>query len=127
MAIFKSPRITSLQRATLVLEASEIVFDTDLGTFYGGDGLTLGGFPIGQGAGGGGQTFNFTLTQTDIDNASIELDPEPSVAEYVRLTVVGGIEQVNGVDFEVTGSTLSWSGLGLDNFLEVNDILIITY
>lgn len=127
MAIFKSPRITSLQRAALVLEASEIVFDTDLSTFYGGDGTTLGGFPIGQGAGGGGQTFNFTLTQADIDNASIELDPEPSVPEYVRLTVVGGIEQVNGIDFEVVGTTLSWSGLGLDNFLEVNDILIITY
>jgi hypothetical protein len=123
MAIFKAPRITSQQRITILLQASEIVYDTDEAVFYGGDGFQVGGFRIGSGA--SVTVFNYTLNSTDIDNKFINLPFQPLSPSSVRLNIVGGIEQVNGVDFTVSGSILSWNGLGLDDFLEEGDTLII--
>jgi len=43
MAIFRVPRITTPLRSGLLLQEGEIVFDTDLKKFFGGDGITIGG------------------------------------------------------------------------------------
>jgi hypothetical protein len=123
MAIFKAPRITSEQRITILLQASEIVYDTDEQLFYGGNGIDFGGFRIGKGS--GITVYNYTLLASDIDNKFIDLPFEPFSPSSVRLNIAGGIEQVNGIDFSVTGDVLSWDGLGLDNFLEEGDTLII--
>lgn len=125
MAIFKVPRITSLQRTNLVLEAAEIVFDTDLKIYFGGDGATQGGVPLAKG--GGSIVELFTLTQTDIDNKQIILNQSPLDAMAVKLLPQGGIEQINGVDFIVENNVLRWNGFGLDNFLEAGDIITVTY
>jgi hypothetical protein len=123
MAIFKAPRITSQQRISILFDASEIVFDVDESVFYGGNGIDFGGFRIGEGS--SGSVYNYTLINEDIINKFIVLPIEPYRPINVRLNVVGGIEQVNGIDFSVSGDILSWNGLGLDNFLEANDTLII--
>lgn len=125
MAVFKAPRISSSQRATLTLEASEIVYDTDLNSFYGGNGIDLGGFPIGQGASSSNLTY--TLTELDVQRSFIVLPNEPFSPSTVKLDVFGGIPQINGIDFIVSGDVLSWSGLGLDNFLEPGETLLIQY
>lgn len=125
MAVFKVPRISSQQRGTLILEPSEVVYDVDEQSFYGGNGSDRGGFPIGQGS--SGSTFSYQLSQNDIDNGFISLPRSPFLSSSVRLNIVGGIEQINGVDFLVSGSVLSWGGLGLDNFLETGETLIINY
>jgi hypothetical protein len=125
MAVFKAPRISSSQRATLTLEASEIVYDTDLNTFYGGNGLDIGGFPLGQGA--VSQTYSHELTSLDITRGFIVLPGEPYSPSTVRLSIVGGIEQINGTDYIVSEDVLSWSGLGLDNFLEIGETLLVQY
>lgn len=126
MAIFKAPRITTAQRMGLTLEESEIVYDTQQKIFYGGNGLTLGGFPIGSGVGANVETF--VLSGTDLSNKFITLLSEPLFPNSVTLVPYGGIPQRNGIDFEVIGDQVSWDGKGLDgNFLEVNDILIIQY
>lgn len=126
MAIFKAPRITSSQRGQITLQASEIVYDIDEAAFYGGNGSTLGGFPIGQGA-SGGVPETFTLTAQDITNKYVVLSREPFLPEALTLNIVGGIPQLYGIDFIVSGLILSWDGRGLDNFLEVGDTLIIHY
>lgn len=46
MAILRVPRITTALRQTLLLQEAELVFDTDLKKFFGGDGLTVGGVEI---------------------------------------------------------------------------------
>jgi len=125
MAVFRVPRITTSQRSSLLLQIGEIVYDTDQNMFYGGDGVTSGGFIIGQGA--SGIVSNITLTPTDISNKYVVLPTTPFFPDYVTLTPAGGIEQINGVDFEIIGNQLSWDGLGLDGFLEVNDVLIIQH
>ncbi|MEB3122513.1 MAG: hypothetical protein VKL41_14995 [Snowella sp.] len=125
MAIFKAPRITTTQREEIVLQVSEIVFDTNLNRFYGGDGSTAGGFPIGKGL--AGNTEVRTLTQFEIDNKAIILNNIPSDPMSVILTPQGGPAQINTIDFEVVGSIVSWDNLGLDSFLEVNEVLVIQY
>jgi hypothetical protein len=122
MAIFKAPKLTSLQRKELVLEVSELVYDIDNKAFYGGDGNTLGGFLV-----SGSVAETIELNQQDIDNKFVTLAQTPLVSSAVSLTIDGGIPQINNVDFKVDGNKISWSELGLDGFLEETDVLIIQY
>jgi hypothetical protein len=127
MAIFKAPKITTSQRLSLVLDTSELVYDTDQKIFYGGDGATTGGFPIGSNVQTSSVPEIIPLTQEDIDNKFVILSSTPQFPESVRLNCEGGIEQINGIDFEIIGNKLSWEGLGLDNFLDNTDVLIVQY
>jgi hypothetical protein len=125
MAIFKAPKITTDQRLSLTLDVSELVYDVNQKAFYGGDGNTTGGFPIGANAGFIVQRIE--LTQTDIDNKYVTLASAPLISSAVILTPEGGPMQVYGVDFIVVGNQLRWEGLGLDNFLDATDVLVVQY
>jgi hypothetical protein len=125
MAIFRVPRITSVQRAALLLDVGEIVYDIDQNTFYGGNGVTSGGFLIGQSS--GSIVDILTLTQTNIDDKQATLSQTPLIPSSVILTPEGGISQIYGVDYIVTGNLLDWTGLGLDGFLEAGDKIVVQY
>lgn len=126
MAIFKAPRITTGQRMELVLEESEIVYDVNHKLFYGGNGLSLGGAAIGSGIGNTKEVF--ILDQSNLDEKGVTLTVSPLFPSSVTLVPSGGIPQINGIDFQIIGNDLTWEGLGLDNnFLEVNDMLIIQH
>ena len=113
MAIFKVPRITTIQRLTLLLEVSEIVYDTDQNIFYGGNGIENGGFPIGSGINSSTNvTEIMTLTQENIDNKEVVLNSIPVIPESVQLTPNGGIPQINGVDLQVNLNILTRNSLG---------------
>ena len=125
MAIFKAPKLTTAQRNSLILEVSELVYDLDQKTFYGGNGTDLGGFPIGSNSGFIVETIE--LTSNDIINKCVTLEQTPLIPSAVVVTPEGGIAQINGVDYIVDGNKISWSGLGLDGFLDNTDVLIIQY
>lgn len=125
MAIFKAPKVTTIQRSVLTLEVSELVYDIDQKAFYGGDGSTLGGFLIGEAS--GFIVDKIELTQEDINNKFVTLSQTPLVYDAVMVNIDGGIPQINGIDYIVEGNKISWSGLGLDGFLEETDVLIIQY
>ena len=125
MAKFKAPRITTATRESIVLELSEIVCDIDKNRFYAGDGVTVGGYPIGKGL--AGNTEVRILTQEEIDNKRVILNEIPSDPMSVVLTPQGGPAQINTVDYEVVGLMVSWENLGLDSFLEPNEIIVIQY
>jgi hypothetical protein len=126
MAILKVPRITTSARSNLVLEKAEIVMDTDQNIYYGGDGETTGGFPLG--AGSSLSTETILITQEMINNKKLNLEKTPLFPSKVTLDFIGGIPQLNGIDFEIiSGNILSWEGKGLDNFIEKDDLIIITY
>ena len=90
---------------------------------------------VGTGVGGGSSaeytTERFTLDPTDITNKYIVLTNVPLDASLVRLVVIDGIEQDNGVDFQMTvddgNKRLSWDSLGLDGLLENGDKIIVSY
>ena len=70
-----------------------------------------------------------TLSAQNITDKKVTLTYTPVNASYVGLSIVGGCEQKYGTDYVVNASTkeLSWSGLGLDNLLAANDILVVSY
>lgn len=125
MAIFKAPRISTTQRMSLILQSSEIVFDTDLNMFFGGNDSQLGGFPMGRGA--EPISRQVTLTSTNIITKKIVLEDAPINPLSVSLIPDGGIPQRNEIDFEVIGNEISWSGMGLDGIMETGEIIFITY
>lgn len=125
MAIFKAPKITTAQRLALVLEVSEIVYDTNQKAFYGGDGVSNGGFPIGSNSGILYERID--LTQTDIDNKFVTLASTPLIPSAVIVNCEGGIPQAYGTDYVVIGNQINWDGLGLDGFLDETDVLLVQY
>lgn len=127
MAVLKVPKITTTQRQSLILEISEIVFDLNENIFYGGDDVTIGGFPIGQGVQNTIPKQIVELTTTDITNKFIILNFTPLVPESITVVPVGGPEQLLGIDYIITGNVLSWDSLGLDSILDNTDKLIIHY
>jgi hypothetical protein len=68
-----------------------------------------------------------TLLSGEITAKAITLTAIPAVAANTMLDTVGGTSQIYSVDFTVSGSTLSWNGLGLDGLLAAGDILRIQY
>jgi hypothetical protein len=125
MAIFKAPKVTTNQRQGLVLEVSELVYDLDQKAFYGGDGLTPGGFLVGETSGFIVETI--PLSMGDIENKFVTLIQTPLVPSAVVVNLEGGISQINGIDYTIDGNKISWNELGLDGFLDDTDVLIIQY
>jgi hypothetical protein len=68
-----------------------------------------------------------TLTGADITNKTVTLDEIPTTLNETRLVVIGGIEQEYGADFVVSGTTLSWNGLGLDGLLSAGEKIVVIY
>lgn len=104
---------------------SEVVYDIDNGLLYTGDNATSGGIPVGSGV--GKKPIKHTVTPQEILDKSITLENAPKFPNEVEVEFVGGITQLNGIDFEIQNNLLQWTGLGLDNFIEENDILIIRF
>lgn len=68
------------------------------------------------------------LTQENIDTKQVTLPFSTVNPTALKLIPEGGIPQVYGVDFEIVGgNVLTWENLGLDNFLEANELLIIQH
>lgn len=75
----------------------------------------------------GFRSYAIVITPQNLADKYVTLVVAPALPDEVVLDIVGGIKQVNGIDFQISGNILSWGGLGLDNFLEVNDVLIIQH
>jgi hypothetical protein len=80
---------------------------------------------------GGGGSDNFSVEELDItsthaSNKEILLQNTPSSVN-VLLDIVGGPQQRYGVDYEIIGNKISWSGLYLENDIAPGDIIRIAY
>jgi hypothetical protein len=68
-----------------------------------------------------------TLTLSEYDGKQLTLAAAPLVASKTRMVIIGGPEQKYSIDFLVSGTTLTWSSLGIDGIIEIGDTLLITY
>lgn len=69
----------------------------------------------------------YTITQEQIDSKRIILDMAPSIPEAVTFRFVNGTTQDYGEEYTIEGSILTWDGFSLDGFIEVGDIVSISY
>jgi hypothetical protein len=67
------------------------------------------------------------LTAQQIADRKITLSKMPVFPETLLFIPDGGTAQRYGEDYTVVGNEIRWSGLGLDNFLEVGETIRITY
>jgi hypothetical protein len=72
-------------------------------------------------------TISYTVTSTDITYGFINLTGIPNSPSTVRVDVSGGCSQQNGVDFTVSGTILSWAGLGMATVISAGDVIIISF
>lgn len=82
--------------------------------------------------GSGGSGGNYLVEQHlldagDIAAKSVTLTAAPKIANYVLLQVDGGAPAFYGLDFTVSGNTLSWNSLRLDGLLAVSDRIQVIY
>jgi len=68
---------------------------------------------------------DITITATHIANKYLTLEETP-VWEPVSINL-GGVQQVQDIDFEIIGDEIHWAGLGLESILIVGDNLFIAY
>lgn len=110
MAKFKLPQLTTAQRTGLVLDAREIVYDTDLNVLYYGDGTTSGGLSLVGPAGPQGPPGTLTAVVDDLTpQLGGFLDP---FGQFIGMDKGGDIASASplviGTDgdyFDVTGTT----------------------
>jgi hypothetical protein len=70
----------------------------------------------------------FTVTELEVLNKEIILQEIALSPEKSRLEFVNGTVQQYAVDYVILdGNRLSWDSLGLDNFMEENDIIRVEY
>ncbi len=70
---------------------------------------------------------DFTLTAAEISAKQIILADAPVDTEAITLTVIGGTEQHEGIDFTINDSTVTWDGYALDGVLAEGDTIRIKY
>lgn len=68
-----------------------------------------------------------TITAGEITSKSFTLSATPSSAGEVCMDILTGCAQDNGTDFTVSGTTVSWTGLGLDGVIEAGEIVRMIY
>lgn len=78
----------------------------------------------------GSVTYNvdvFTLTSLEILAGQVTLTGTPTMPSLSVLNVIGGPVQEYSVDYTISGTTLSWLGLGLASILTSGDVIIIQF
>ena len=70
---------------------------------------------------------NHVLTSGEVSAKAFTLQATPTDSTKVELTILGGVQQSYGVDYAVTGTTLSWTGLGLEGFVLADETAYVTY
>jgi hypothetical protein len=69
----------------------------------------------------------FTLNNTDITNGFVTLSAAPTTPSATILLVENAGNMFYGVDFNVSGSQLIWTGFALNGILASGDNLTVTY
>jgi hypothetical protein len=83
-----------------------------------------------SGGGGGGADVDVEyriISAGEATAKSLTLAAAPADSAEVVFGVEGGGVQILGLDFNVSGSTLTWNGLALDGIINAGDQVYILY
>lgn len=73
------------------------------------------------------QILHVEITQEIVDARQFILPTRAYYPEQVTLDVIGGMYQINGIDFTVSEQTVYWQGTDLESILEVGDYIRIAF
>lgn len=73
------------------------------------------------------QVLHIEITQEIIDAKGYTLPSRAFYPEQVTLDVIGGMYQINGIDFFVDAENVTWAGTDLESLLEVGDHIRIAF
>lgn len=73
------------------------------------------------------KVLQYEITQEMIDNAGITLPTRAFYPNQVALDVIGGVYQINGIDFTCDGTNIDWTGTDLEELLEVGDHIRVAF
>lgn len=73
------------------------------------------------------QVLHIEITQEILDAKGYTLPSRAFYPEQVTLDVIGGMYQINGIDFFVDAQNLSWAGTDLEDLLEIGDYIRIAF
>jgi hypothetical protein len=79
------------------------------------------------GYGGGWKHQRIEISADDMTNKFFILNGIPTRPEVLLFLPEGGIPQFYGSEFTVNDNIVSWDGLGLDGFIEENEIIHVYY
>ena len=71
--------------------------------------------------------FYHTISAVEHSNKEFILPSIPYDPLKVMVDIINGPSQQIGLDFQISGNILSWSGMGLDGILETNDVIRLFY
>jgi len=93
--------MTTAERTAITPDAGELIYDTDLGVLFVGDGVTPGGNVVGGGGGGGDYTFSneFTVTSEDV----------VSINTISASKITGKVGSAGVADALVNGATVGYA------------------
>lgn len=72
-------------------------------------------------------TYSRVITSGEIAASQLTLSSTPPTPSLVKVNISGGCVQIYGTDYTVSGSTLSWSALGMATVISTGDYIQITY
>lgn len=118
------PSDTYANLLTLTRKAGTILYGTDTQAFYYDNGTSL----VTPSGGGGEPDVELrTITGGEETAKQLTLASTPATANKTQLLIKGAPSQFYGDDYTVSGTTLSWNGLGLDGILLTGDKVTIIY
>jgi len=68
-----------------------------------------------------------TISAEDQSSKSFALSQTPTTPANLNLFPLGAPKQIYGIDFTVSGATVSWNGMGLDGFLLEGEQVEVRY
>lgn len=116
--------VTGVLTKSIVFGGSHIpATDQDVYVWY----ITQGAVIVPPAPTGAWQVEYRTISGAENTAKAIVLSGSPASPTGTLLDIIGGGAQEYTVDFSVSGSTLSWNGLGLDGVLTTGDKLRVVY
>lgn len=73
------------------------------------------------------KVLQYEITQEMLDNKGITLPTRAFYPQQVALDVIGGVYQINGLDFTCDGTIIDWSGTDLEDLLEIGDHIRVAF
>lgn len=92
--------------------------------------LQFAGFSFSGGGSGvpsGYYLEEFTLNSGNIISKSVTIANTPTTPAATLMVISGAPNMSYSEDFTISGTTVSWNGLGLDGILEAGDIISVVY